>query len=154
VESFNLLDKLPLENKQRAVADIVQDMNEKGNHAEFMPAILDKAFAAGGSTARQKYPGEIYAALSSTGSSRFIQFAYNLLKEADEFSKNHYLYDIIDGLCQVKMLHQALEIIPEQSSSGYRLMLLNRLLQEDARAVLRSGEWKEIKFKFSYLDEE
>jgi hypothetical protein len=151
VESLNLLNKLPSGDKQRAVANIVQYMNETGTHAEFMPAVLDKAFAAGGS-ARQKYfPGQIYAALSSTGSSRFIQFAYNLLKEADEFSKSNYMYDMIDGLCIVKMLHQAEEIIPPQSSSSYRLMLLNRLLQEDEKAALQTVEWKDLKFRFSYL---
>jgi hypothetical protein len=145
-ESITLLNRLPLSKRREVVADIVLKMNESGAYAEFMPAILDKAFQAG--EEKPVFPSSLFEAISSTGGLRFFQFGFGLLREQEESKKPKHLHHFVIGLSKVGLLHQAKNYFPNESSSDGKLRLLNVILEHEDFPSLRGKEWDAIHFPF------
>ena len=146
-EALSLLERLPLTERRNKVADIVLEMNQTGLYAEFMPAILDKAFDS--EEENPQFPSTLFSALSSTGGLQFIKYAFGLLREQEESKKPKCLHQFIEGLCKVGQLQQAKSYIPNESSSDGKMRLLNLILEYEDSPSLRGKNWNEIHFPFS-----
>lgn len=146
-EAITLLERMPLTERRESVADIVLEMNESGSYAEFMPALLDKAFDA--EEENHHFPSRLFSAISSTGGLRFIQFAFGLLREQEESKKPGGLHLFIEGLCKVGQLQQAKSYIPNESSSDGKMRLLNVILEHEDSPSLQGKDWDKIHFPFN-----
>ena len=146
-EALVVLDQLPADKRRHEVAKIVQKMNTSGVYAEFMPAILDKAFI--GKEENPRYPASLFSAISSAGGLRFVDFGFNLLRNQEEDKKPEHLFQFMGGLCRIKMLHQAMEFIPKESSSDARMRFYNLIFSHEESPALRGKNWDSISFPFA-----
>lgn len=145
-DALRTLDRLTLNGRRLAVARIVEKTNLSGAYAEFMPALLDKAFLKG--EEKPVFPPELFSAISSTGGLRFVWFGFDLLREQEERKKPRALHEFIRGLCQIRMLHLARQYIPNESSSDGRLRLLNLILEFEESPARKEERWKNLHFPY------
>ena len=145
-DALRTLDHLPLQERRLAVARIVKKVNLSGAYAEYMPALLDKAFLKG--EEKPVFPPELFSSISSTGGLRFTQFGFDLLRDQDERKKPRALHEFIRGLCETRMLHLARQYIPNESSSEGRMRLLNLILEFEEIPAREGERWKNINFPY------
>ena len=145
-DALRTLDRLSLQERRQAVARIVRKVNLSGAYAEFMPALLDKAFLKG--EEKPVFPPELFSAISSTGGLRFVGFGFDLIREQEERKKPRALHEFIRGLCQIRMLNLAREYIPNESSSEGRMRLLNLILEFEEFPARNGERWINIHFSY------
>jgi hypothetical protein len=146
-KTISLLDRMPLRERRETVASIVMKINDSETYAEYMPAILDKAFRSG--EEKPVFPSSLFEAISSIGGLRFSQFAFGLLREQEESKKPKDLHHFIQGLCKVGLLNQAKNFIPNESSSDSKMRLINVILENEDLPVLKGSDWDNIRFPFN-----